>query len=335
LKIDGPVLDLDDDVAVEFAIEPVEVVVGGLGAFISGIGWIVTPFVDKAAVEEQAAVGLEGAGDHVRGVGVSALVCGRSYLPFRISLYYEAGKIGDCAVDFIGFALPPLGDARVQWIERIQSTDALRAPKIDGQRKPHAPGAKRGGHTRQLRQEVRREHPRVGVDVVDGAAVDAKRSQQAPVVSDSGQIVANRAAGKENGMPRITSFNRSLQVVPLVDPTHRRMGLLNFIDSSYIFAEGDLSQQGKGPVEDTSIGIRRNQQATKSTHTARDQPETIGLPPQHAKSVRAGDPGLPPQHAKSMRAGDPGLPPQHAKSMRAGDPGLQLSLYRHRRSHVG
>ena len=56
LEIDGAVLDLDDDVVVELAVERMEVVVGGAGAVVLGIAPVEVVVVDEGAIEDDAAV---------------------------------------------------------------------------------------------------------------------------------------------------------------------------------------------------------------------------------------------------------------------------------------
>ena len=71
-KVDRAILDLDDDVRVEFAVQIDEIVVGGAGAVVFRIVPIHVMVVDEAAVEQQAVVRLEGAGHYVGGVGVGS-----------------------------------------------------------------------------------------------------------------------------------------------------------------------------------------------------------------------------------------------------------------------
>ena len=91
LEIDRAVLDLDDDVGVELAVERLEIVVGGAGAVVLQIAPVHVVVVDEAAVEEQAAVRREGARDHVGGVGVRAAVGGRPDAAFGIGFQDDAG----------------------------------------------------------------------------------------------------------------------------------------------------------------------------------------------------------------------------------------------------
>ena len=75
LEIDGAVLDLDDDVVRRTCRRGrLEIVVGGAGAIVFRIVPVHVVVVDEAAIEDQAAVRLEGAGDDVGGIGVGAAI---------------------------------------------------------------------------------------------------------------------------------------------------------------------------------------------------------------------------------------------------------------------
>ena len=74
LEIDRAVLDLDDDVVVELAVERMEIVIGGLGAVVLGVAPIEMMVVDKRAIENDSAVRLESARDDVGGVGGGAMI---------------------------------------------------------------------------------------------------------------------------------------------------------------------------------------------------------------------------------------------------------------------
>ena len=68
LEVDGAIFDLDDDVVGKLAVEGVEDVVGGARAVGLEVVPVEVMVVDEGAVEDDAAVGLEGGGEHVRGV---------------------------------------------------------------------------------------------------------------------------------------------------------------------------------------------------------------------------------------------------------------------------
>ena len=104
LEVDGTVFDLDDHVAVEFAVEGVEVVIAGARA----IGLEVIPVemivVDEAAVEHHAPVRLAERGRPylrpARGCGHTS----KGHAAFRIRLDDKAGKVRNDAVNLITFA---------------------------------------------------------------------------------------------------------------------------------------------------------------------------------------------------------------------------------------
>ena len=98
--------------------------------------------VDEAAIEDQAAVRLERAGDHVGGVGVGAVVGGGADAAFGIGLHDDAAEVGDGGVEFVESGFPPGGDAWVERIEGVEAADGLWAAEVDGDHGLHAPGAK-------------------------------------------------------------------------------------------------------------------------------------------------------------------------------------------------
>ena len=129
LKIDGTVLDLDDDVVVELAVKSVEIVVRRASAIVLRIAPIHVVVVNKAAIENQAAVRLERAGDHVGSVRVRPVIRRRSDAAFRIGLEDEAAEIRHRPIDLVGFGFPPGDDGGIQRIEGIESADFCGLPK--------------------------------------------------------------------------------------------------------------------------------------------------------------------------------------------------------------
>src|SRR5580704_11951282 len=56
LEVDRAVLDLDDDVVIELAVERMEIVVGGFGAVVFRIAPVEMMVVDESAIEDEAAM---------------------------------------------------------------------------------------------------------------------------------------------------------------------------------------------------------------------------------------------------------------------------------------
>ena len=135
LKIDGTVLDLDHDVVVELAVERAEIVVGGASAIVLQIAPIHLVVVDEAAIEDQSAVRLQRARDHVGRVGVRSAVDRRTDAALRIGLDDEAAQIGNGAIDLVGFRLPPGDDLR----DPADRTYRARRPSAGSRNRPTAP----------------------------------------------------------------------------------------------------------------------------------------------------------------------------------------------------
>ena len=74
LEVDRPVLDLEDDVVVERAVERLEVVHRGARTIVFDIAPVHEVVVDKSAIEDDAAVRRQRPGHDVRGICVRASV---------------------------------------------------------------------------------------------------------------------------------------------------------------------------------------------------------------------------------------------------------------------
>src|SRR6202020_3536917 len=102
--------------------------------------------------------------------------------------------------------------------------------EIDRDRKANSPRAEQVGDAHQLRKEIVFEHARIRVYVVDRTPVDANRSQQARVIAHASKIGANAAVVEKDGAAGVATLNAAVEVVPLIDPTDRRVGLLHFVE---------------------------------------------------------------------------------------------------------
>ena len=107
LEVDGAVLDLDDDVGLELAVERMEVVVAGAGAVGLEVVPVEVMVVDEAAIENDAAVRCERTGEDVGGIGGSAAVLRRAGAAFGVGLDDEAAEVGDELIDLV---MRPLAD---------------------------------------------------------------------------------------------------------------------------------------------------------------------------------------------------------------------------------
>src|SRR6266705_7176592 len=200
LEVDWAMLDLDDDVVFELAVERMKIVVGGFGAVVLGIAPVEVMIVDESAIKHDAVVRLQSACDDVGGVGGCAGIEGWTQAAFGIGFDDEAAEVGNGGVNSVGFLAPPIRDARIEWIECVETSDGFGTGKIHGNRKLNTPWTKDVGDTDELREVIVPQKPGIGVDVVDGAAIDADRSEETGVSSSTGQIGADVAVFEKNGI---------------------------------------------------------------------------------------------------------------------------------------
>src|SRR4029077_6257745 len=93
LKINWPILDLNDGVVVELSIERMKIIVRGLRAIVLRTTPTKIMVVNKCPIKNYAAVRLERVCNHVRGISVSASVSRRSRASFGIGLHHKAAEI--------------------------------------------------------------------------------------------------------------------------------------------------------------------------------------------------------------------------------------------------
>src|SRR5438552_14264302 len=203
-----------------------EVIVGGFGAIIFGVAPVEMMVVNEGAIKDDAVVWLERSRDDISGVGGCATVYRWAEATLGVSFDDESAKVRNGRVELIRFFVPPTCDARIKWIERIEAADGFRAAQVHGNRKLNAPRAKDVRDADELREEVVLKQAWVGVDIVDGAAVDADGSEETSVVGGPGEIDARVAVFKEDGTARIAAFDAAVEIVPLVHPADGGRGLL-------------------------------------------------------------------------------------------------------------
>ena len=92
--------------------------------------------------------------------------------PLGVGLEYEAGQIGNRAVNFVNLVLPKGDRLRIERIERLDPADLSRAGKVERDQHPHAPFAELGRNAGDFRQQLWGDDPHIGVHVIDRAPVD-------------------------------------------------------------------------------------------------------------------------------------------------------------------
>src|SRR5207302_4893883 len=96
------------------------------------------------------------------------------------------------------------------------------------------------------------QKPGIGVYIVDGAAVDADRSEEAGVSSRAGQIGADVAVFEKYGITGVTAFDVAIEIVPLIDPTNGSIRLLELVEMRKRFAARDFVEKSENGVKDAA-----------------------------------------------------------------------------------
>ena len=192
--------------------------------------------VNKTAIENDAAVRFERAGDHVRRVGVRAAVGRRAEFAFGIRLHDEPAEIGNRRINLLHLFFPEINDARVERVKGVEAANAFGAAKVDADKQFHAPGTERRRHAGEFRDVFAVNGVRVRVDVVDGTAVDAERRQQARVIASARQVGDDVAVVPKNGSAGVTALDGAVEIVPLIDDPDRCIRILLFIERKSVHA---------------------------------------------------------------------------------------------------
>src|SRR5712691_3815646 len=218
LKVNGPMFDLNDDVFVELAIEGMENIVRSFRAVTLRILPVEVMVVHKRAIENDSTVGFEGACNHIGGVRRCPAVGGGAGPAFGVRLDNKSAEVRNLPVDRVRLLAPPLDETRVQRIKRIQPSNDLGTAQINRYGDPDTPFAECVSDAGKLRQEIIFKKTRIRIDVIDGAAVDPNRSEQASVLADARQVGADLAILEKDRTPTVSTFDSTIEVVPLVHP---------------------------------------------------------------------------------------------------------------------
>jgi hypothetical protein len=127
--------------------------------------------------------------------------------------------------------------------------DDLRAGEIDGEGHADAPGTELVGDTGELADHVGFESAEVGVDVIDGDAVDPDGGEETAVIVDAGEVGADVPRVEEDAAAGVAAFDGAVEVVPLVDPADGRGGGFDGgLGGEWLFSADD-GEKVEGSVE--------------------------------------------------------------------------------------
>src|SRR5437660_5741619 len=191
--------------------------------------------INECSIKDDAAVGFEGACNHIGSVRGRPAVDGRSGPALGVRFDNKSAEVRNQPIDCVHFIVPPFHETRVKRIKRTQPSDNLGTAQINGYGNLNAPFAKCISDASELRQKIILKQAWISVDVVDGAAVDPDGSEQARVLADKCQVGANFPILEKVRTPAVSSFDSTVEIVPLVHPPKRSVGLLGFVQVNDIF----------------------------------------------------------------------------------------------------
>ena len=125
MKVNRPILHLQQHVRRELTVERLEIVIGRRSAIVTGLR-----VVDEGPPDHHSFVRSESRGQHVGAINMVAIVGARPWLALAVSLNQEATKIRNDLVNLIRLFLPPRCDFLVERISGLQAT------QFDRRRKP-------------------------------------------------------------------------------------------------------------------------------------------------------------------------------------------------------
>src|SRR6267142_2586548 len=218
LKVNWSMFDLNNYVVVELAIERMEYIVCSFRAVALRILPVEVMVVYKRAIKNDSTVGFERACNHIGGVRRRPAVGGRAGPAFGIRLDNKSAEVWNPPVDRVHFLAPPLDETRVQRIECIQPSNDLGTAQINCYGDPDTPFTEGVSDASELRQKIIFKKARIRIDIIDGATVDPNGSEQASVLADARQVGADLAILEKDGTPTVSTFDSTIEVVPLVHP---------------------------------------------------------------------------------------------------------------------
>ena len=247
LEVDGAVLDLDEHVVGELAVEALELLDRLVGAVGAGGA------VDEGAPHHDAAVGADGLSQHIGAVGVGAAIVLRTGLALGVGLHKEASEVGDSGVDLISLVLPPLAYLRVERIAALQAAEGDGAGPFDGEVCGDAVFTKDVRDLGHAGDVLGVEDQRVGVDVVEGGAVDADGGAELSILADASLRNIGRSP-LPHRLAGIAALHGVVEVVPVVEDAVIVVRLLVDVHSGAGLAEDLGALQGVYAVAHSVLG---------------------------------------------------------------------------------
>ncbi len=253
LKVDGPVLHLQQDVVAELAVERLEFAVGLLRAVV---GLILR--VHEGAPHHDPAVRSHRVGEHIGAVRVCTVVVLRARLTFGVGFDQEAAEVGDGLVDLIRLGAPPGPYGRVEWIGCLQAADLHGRAESRAHVNANSIGPEHIRKRCRLLNVSGCQGDRAGVHAGDHGAVDADRRTRAGVVRVARiQIIGQREPVPDRAS-RVATLHRPIQIVPMVQHPMLQARGRGDVEMVRSLASLHQPQEVECPVQHTHIAVRRD-----------------------------------------------------------------------------
>ena len=163
-------------------------------------------------------------------------------------------RSGTARVEFVDARLPPGGHARDRAGSKVSRWPTDCGLPKSTEIATRTPQGRMASAMRAICGcECGREQSRIGIHIIDGAAIDAERGEQAGVIGRAREVLAHVVVLPEDGITAVAAFDGAVEAVPMVHPAHRCVGGLALVEIGKALAHGDLAQQREGAVEQAAV----------------------------------------------------------------------------------
>ena len=231
-KVDGAVLDLQHDVVIELAVERMEDVVGSAGAISLRVAPVEVMVVDECAVENDSAVRLQRAGEHIGGVGGCASVTRGAELAFGIGFHGESGEVGNERVDFDRLSSATRPATRGSSGSKVSSSPTVCGLAMSTESAMRTPQGRKASAIRASSlSEVSLRASGAALTLFTLQPLMPTEASRRAYSLTRREVGADVSVVEEDGAARVSALDAAIGVVPLIDPADGRGRRLLVIES--------------------------------------------------------------------------------------------------------
>src|SRR5262249_15615599 len=212
LKINRPILDLQQNVRGELAVEWLQVIVGRPGAVVA-----LLHVVNERAPDDDAVVWGESGGQHIGAVNVVAVISARAGLALAVGFDQEAAEIWNDGVYLIRLLLPPRRDFGIERIGGFPAAPLDWRWETGREIEAHAIRAKDVGEGGGPAQGFCAQDPRIMVGVICWRVRVAELTGWARAIARTRIDVFRQRLPIPQRPPRIATLDAAVEVVPMIE----------------------------------------------------------------------------------------------------------------------